>query len=136
MMITCRHIDFSFKIHYFEKIGNQKKKKNTIEQDNNKYKIKIYSFICENFVTCCSCFSSNAFIIGLNNGKLIYYTLNNGGLATNDYQFEEVKTEITVKKEMYIQGHHGKINTIEIDIRLGVVITSGDNNYIFIRKII
>ncbi len=35
----------------------------------------------------------------------------------------------------YIQSHHGKINTIEIDKRLGLVITSGDDNYIFIRKL-
>ena len=110
MMVTCRHIDLSFKIYYFDKM-NQK----------NKNKILIYSFICEDFVTCCCCLSSNSFIIGLNNGKLIYYILN--------------KNDITLKKEMYIQGHQGKINTMEIDIRLGVLITSGDDNYIFIRKL-
>ena len=110
MMVTCRHIDLSFKIYYFDKM-NQK----------NKNKILIYSFICEDFVTCCCCLSSNSFIIGLNNGKLIYYILN--------------KNDITLKKEMYIQGHQGKINTMEIDIRLGVLITSGNDNYIFIRKL-
>ena len=36
---------------------------------------------------------------------------------------------------MYIQAHNGKINIIEIDKRLGIVITSGDDNYIFIRKL-
>ena len=45
------------------------------------------------------------------------------------------KKEISIEKRIYIQGHIGKINTIEIDKRLGVIMTSGDDNYIFIRKI-
>ena len=36
---------------------------------------------------------------------------------------------------MYIQAHYGQINAIEIDKRLGLVITSGSDNYIFIRKL-
>jgi hypothetical protein len=35
----------------------------------------------------------------------------------------------------YIQAHRGKINSIDIDKRLGIVITSGDDNYIFVRKL-
>ena len=38
-MITCTHIDFSFKIHYFE-ANNQKK--NLENKIPNKNKIKIY----------------------------------------------------------------------------------------------
>ena len=56
-------------------------------------------------------------------------------MIMNNNQAVDKKVDITLKKEIYIQGHHGKINTIEIDIRLGVVITSGDDNYIFIRKL-
>ena len=131
-IITCRHIDFSFKIHYLDKSKNQKKKNN--KQKNNL--IQIYSFICEDFVTSCCCISSNAFIIGLNNGKLIYYILKENQIViSNSKKKVEVKTEINIKKEKYIQGHLGKINSIEIDKRLGIVITSGDDNYIFLRKL-
>ena len=133
LIITCRHIDFSFKIYYFE--NNNQKNKNIIKKSLNKYKIRIYSYFCEDFVTCCRCVSNNAFIIGLNNGKLIYYTLNNKEMIMNNNQAVDKKVDITLKKEIYIQGHHGKINTIEIDKRLGVVITSGDDNYIFVRKL-
>ena len=73
-MTACRHIDFSFKIHYFE--AKNQKTKNNKNEIQNKNKIKIYSFICEDFVTCCLCISTNSFMIGLNNGKLISYILN------------------------------------------------------------
>ena len=132
-IITCRHIDFSFKIHYLDKSKNLKNKNN--KQKNNQ--IQIYSFICEDFVTSCSCISSNAFIIGLKNGKLIYYILKENQIAINNNNKKKVetKTEINIKREKYIQGHLGKINSIEIDKRLGIVITSGDDNYIFLRKL-
>ena len=126
-IITCRHIDFSFKIHYLEKeLIKDKNKK-------NKSKINIYSFICEDFVTSCGCISSNDFIIGLNNGKLIYFTLKE--MDNKNKKKIEAKKEISIEKRIYIQGHIGKINTIEIDKKLGVIMTSGDDNYIFIRKI-
>ena len=134
-MITCRHIDFSFKIHYIEKKKKDNEKKNSKKLENQD-KTKIYSYICEDFITACRCISSNAFIIGLKNGKLIYYILNEkrNKINISKKKFEE-KIEINIKKIKYIQSHRGKINTIEIDKRLGIVITSGDDNYIFIRKL-
>ena len=124
-LITCRHFDFSFKIYYIIK---QKKKKEITK--------KIFSYICEDFVSSCCCISSNSFIIGLNNGKLIYYTIktnsNNIHIKDNNIIFNE---EINLVKERYIQAHKGKINLIEIDKRLGIIITAGDDNYIFIRKL-
>ena len=53
--ITCRHLDNSFKFH----IGFNKKP------------LETYSYICEDFVMSCRVISSNSFIIGLKNGKLI-----------------------------------------------------------------
>ena len=130
-IITCRHLDFSFKIHYLGKAG-----KKEIKNKKNENQNKIYSFICEDFVTVCCCLSSNAFIVGLNNGKLIYYILNEKEILNSiDKKKKEIKREIKIQKKMYIQGHKGKINTIEIDKRLGIVITSGDDNYIFMRKL-
>ena len=129
MVITCRHIDFSFKIYYLDKDVNDKnnKKKNIIN--------KIYSYICEDFVTSCCCISSNAFIIGLNNGKLIYYIIKENPIILNDKKKIEQSDNIIIEKDKYIQAHKGKINSIDIDKRLGIVITSGDDNYIFIRKL-
>ena len=37
--------------------------------------------------------------------------------------------------EKYIQAHIGKINVIEINKKLGLLITCGDDNYILIRKL-
>ena len=127
IIITCRHIDFSFKIYYLEKDSNIKKKYNS--------KNKIYSYICEDFVTSCCCISSNAFIIGLNNGKLIYYIIKENPIIFNDKKKIEQSDNIIIEKDKYIQAHKGKINSIDIDKRLGIVITSGDDNYIFIRKL-
>ena len=128
--ITCRHIDFSFKI-YLEK--NSKQKKNNKQKEKQ---IKIYSFICEDFVTSCCCLSSNTFVIGLNNGKLIYYVLKENQIINcDDKKKVEPETEIIINKEIYIQAHQGKINTIDTDKKLGIIVTSGDDNYILARKI-
>ena len=125
-IITCRHIDCSFKIHYLREQNNSKKKEN---------QNKIYSYICEDFVTACCCVSNNAFIIGLNNGKLIYYIIKENSISNISISGIEQKYNIQLEKKMYIQAHYGQINAIEIDKRLGLVITSGSDNYIFIRKL-
>ena len=130
ILITCRHIDFSFKIYYLGKDTNEKNIRNKYNLKN-----KIYSFICEDFVTTCCCISSNAFLIGLNNGKLIYYIIKENPIISNDKKKIEQKDNIIIEKEKYIQAHKGKINSIDIDKRLGIIITSGDDNYIFIRKL-
>ena len=124
-LITCRHLDFSFKIYYIIKYDKK-----------SKITHKIFSYICEDFVTSCCCINSNAFVVGLNNGKLIYFKINfniNNIIAKkNNIEFKE---DIKIEKEKYIEGHNGKINVIEIDKRLGIIATAGDDNYIFIRKI-
>ena len=47
----------------------------------------------------------------------------------------ELIEKINIKISRYIQAHKGKINSIDIDKKLGIVITSGDDNYVFIRKL-
>ena len=49
-MLTCRHYDFSFKIYYYIKKNS---KKEIIS--------KVFSYICEDFVSSCTCISSNSF---------------------------------------------------------------------------
>jgi len=129
-IITCRHIDSTFQIHYF-KFTNKKDKKRDLHE-------KIFSFFCEDFISSCCCVSSDSFILGLKNGKLIFYKMNLTTFNKPEKQ-EKKKPEtiekITIKRLKYIQGHQGKINTIEIDKRLGIIITSGDDNYVLIRKL-
>ena len=121
--ITCRYIDNSFKIHRFPKYKNNNNKKDDI--------YKPISYICEEFVCSCCTISFCQFLIGLKNGKLIQFYIEQkedlGNKNTSDF--------FNIKIEKYIQAHFGKINVIEINRRLGIIITCGDDNYILIRKL-
>ena len=114
--IQCRYIDNSFKIFSITKL---KKTKNN-EKD---LKIDSYSHICEDYVSSCCTISSNEFLIGLENGKLIRWNI----MEQND--------KIKLKFDKNIQAHKGRINVIEIDKRLGLIITCGNDNYVQIRKL-
>ena len=108
--ITCRYMDNSFKIHLTLK-------------DKPKKDYKSYSFICEDFVSSCCTVSPNKFLIGLKNGKLIQGSI-----------YKE-KNNINNKFDKQIQAHTKAINVIEINKRLGIIITAGEDNYVFIRKL-
>ena len=128
--ITCRHIDCCFKIYLF-------KKKNKKEKER---KNKMFSFICEDFITSCCTISSNHFILGLKNGKLILYSIDLIEESINDTIKKNKnknirQNKIKLNKIRYIKGHHGKVNMIEINKKIGVIITAGDDNYIFVRKL-
>ena len=122
--ITCRHLDNSFKIH--------------CSSINKKNQLETYSFICEDFVMSCRVISSYSFIIGLKNGKLIKaliyeYKPQKNKKKKEKENKENAKYKITIDK--YIQGHKGSINMIEINEKIGVIITAGDDNKIYIRKL-
>ena len=108
--VTCRYMDNSFKVHYILK--NKPKKES-----------KILSFICEDFVSSCITMDHSQFLIGLKNGKLIQCSI------------YKDNNEDKIKIERQIQAHRKSITVIEIDYRLGIIITAGEDNYIFIRKI-
>ena len=116
--ISCRYIDKSFKIHCFPKYKNNK---------NIKY-LPI-SFVCEDIVSSCCTISFCQFLIGLKNGKLIQFYIE------REEKTKNCKESFKIKMEKYIQAHNGKINVIEINKKLGIIITSGDDNYILIRKL-
>ena len=120
--ITCRHLDKSFKIHLIHF------KKNKINQNET------FSYVCEDFVMCCKAFSHNKFIIGLRNGKLIKAVFNKFNIFV-DKNKKKVSAIYEVMIENYITGHLGSINVLEIDKNNGIVITGGDDNKIFIRKL-
>ena len=115
--ITCRYLDNSFKLYKITKIRNPKKK-------DKEFTINSYSYICEDFVSSCCTISSNEFLIGLDNGKLIKWKIENEENSTIKLDFNK-----------NIQAHKGRINAIEIDIRLGLIITCGNDNYVQIRKL-
>ena len=115
--ITCRYLDNSFKLYKITKIKNPKKKE-------KEFTINIYSYICEDFVSSCCTISSNEFVLGLENGKLIKWKIVN-----------EDKNKIELLFNKNIQAHKCRINAIEIYIRLGLIITCGNDNYVQIRKL-
>ena len=114
--ISCRYIDKSFKIHIFGKSKNN---------ENNLIPI---SYVCEDFVTACCTISSCQFLVGLKNGKLIRFYIRKKENENNNNLFKLIIVN-------YIKAHNGQINVIEINRKLGLVITCGDDNYIFIRKL-
>ena len=116
--IQCRYIDNSFKIFKVQKIKNQKKKEKDI------INILSFSFLCEDFVSSCCTISSNQFLTGLDNGKLIRW---------NIIKDESDKLEIEFDKN--IQAHNGRINAIEINQKMGLIITCGKDNLVQIRKL-
>ena len=118
IFITCRYIDNSFKIHF---ITNEKKN----HEEN------YISVICEDFVCSCCTLHHNKFLVGLKNGKLIQYSLYKEIIKDS----KDKKEKIKIKLDNKIQAHKKAINIIEVDFRLGIIITAGDDNYLFIRKI-
>jgi len=121
--MTCRHTDNSFKIYT---VINQKKIK----------QIETYSYVCEDFVMSCKTISSNSFIIGLNNGKLIKVLFKEKNSKTDkNKNSENIDDKFIIIFDNYIQGHNGSINMIEINNRIGVVLTGGDDNKLCIRKL-
>ena len=122
IFMTCRHLDNSFKIHLV---------------NNNKKIIQTCSYFCEDFVMSCKAISSNSFIIGLKNGKLIKASIYEKEKQTKDKANGDIITSESYKiiYDKYILGHKGSINMIEVDDRLGVIITGGDDNKLYLRKL-
>ena len=136
-IIICRHMDSTFQIHYYLYTDKKDSSKKNNKKELNE---KIFSFFCEDFISSCCCVSDDTFILGLINGKLIYYkiiiNIKNTFEKTGKNKKElNQDINISLKQLKYLQGHYGKINTIDIDKRLGIIITSSDDNYIIIRKL-
>ena len=126
--ITCRYLDNSFKINLIPIKDNQKKKEKIINNNT-----KIFSFVCQDLVTSCCTISEDTFLLGLKSGKLIKGKVIE--YFNNDENPDLDEIEINIKYEKIIQAHKGSINVIEVDHRLGLIITGGDDNYVYIRKL-
>ena len=119
--VTCRYIDNTFKIY------NLPKNKSNLKKD-----YKPLSFVCEDFVTSCCTISYNKFLIGLKNGKLIQWSIEE---TLEDFSSKKQSKKFNIKFNKQIQAHKGAINVIEINHKIGIIITAGNDNYVFIRKI-
>ena len=120
--ITCRHIDNTFKIYNLPK-----------NESNFKKDYIPISYICEDFVSSCCTISYNKFLIGLKNGKLIQCSIEESN--DNFTNKKNTNTKLKLKFNKQVQAHKKAINIIEINQRIGIIITAGYDNYIFIRKI-
>jgi len=116
--ITCRHLDNSFKVYNVTK--------SILKKD-----YKPMSYICEDFVSSCCTISYNKFIVGLKNGKLLQFTIE----KEEELNKSKKDSNIRIKFNKEIKAHKGEINMIEIDKRLGVIMTAGSDNFLYIRKI-
>ena len=119
--ITCRHTDNTFKIY------NLPKRSSSFKKDYIPT-----SYFCEDFVTSCCAISYNKFLTGLKNGKLIQWSIEESEDSANK---KNTKAKLNIKFNKQIQAHKKAINIIEINQKLGIIITAGYDNYIFIRKI-
>ena len=113
IFITCRHLDNSFKIYPISIAKSFKKD------------IKPFSYICESFVSCVNIISYNKFIIGLKNGKMMIFSIEKNS-SNND---------LSIYLNKQIKGHKSNINMIEINQRLGLILSGGDDHFLFIRKL-
>ena len=107
-LITCRYLDNSFKFHSLKEGAKEQKE---------------YSIVTEDFVSAIGKISNQKFIIGLNNGKIIEYELEL--LPSKSYKCIEKR---------FLLAHEGRVRVIEYYKTLNILITAGDDGYIFIRK--
>ena len=119
-ILSCRYFGNYFKIQNNESILNT---------------------FCEDFVTCIKEKSycnkeDNYFFTGLLNGKLIEWKII---LINNSEKLRKSKIKnyltFSVKDVKNIYAHNSSITAIEIYERQNIIITSGKDNYIYIRKI-
>ena len=110
-LISCRNMDNSFIIHT---INQQKIKK------QYSFGISSYKVHCESFVNSVCVLKENFFLTGLFNGKLI------------KWQYDHQKKD---PKEIHsIFAHEDAITVIEFYERLNIIITGGEDHYVYIRK--
>ena len=79
-------------------------------------------FIMEDFVRAICKVNENMLLMGLNNGKLI------------ECKLQLNKMSIKYTKTRFIYAHESSISIIEYVPYLNIIITAGDDNYIYIRK--
>ena len=110
ILITGRHTDNSFMLHF---LLYDKKKVLTKE------KVRSVPIYCEAFVNAVSTIDDQYFLTGLSNGKLI------------KWQYLSDKHPLVVQS---IFAHQGAVTLIEYYERLHIVITGGEDHFVYVRK--
>ena len=102
----------------------------------------ILNIFYEDFVTCIkerslSKEGDNVFYTGLLNGKLTEWEIISYNDNLNPKQRKKSKSnyKIKVKELKYVYAHKSSITIIEIYNKQNIIITSGEDKYIYIRKI-
>ncbi|MCQ2815963.1 MAG: PH and BEACH domain-containing protein [archaeon] len=109
-IISCKYMDKSFKL---QNIPHEKEK------------AIINTIFFDSFVNTICKINERQFLVGLNNGLLIEYHLKEN--------IKKDKFILTRKRSVF--AHKKAISIIEIVEKLGVIITAGEDGYIYIRKI-
>ena len=115
VFLTCRYLDNYFKI-----------------QSNN-LKINIYD---EDFVTCIKSISeaSNIFYTGLLNGKLTKWKIWPYLENTDKNKKNKFPYNFKVEELKSVYAHKSGITAIELYTNQNIIITAGEDNFIYIRK--
>ena len=96
-----------------------------ISDKDKKYKW----YIMEDFVRAICKVNESVFLIGLNNGRLLEYEITfNNAASSSTFTSHECKCK------RFVYAHSLSVCVIEYIPRLNVIITVGDDNYIYIRK--
>ena len=89
-----------------------------------------YSVITESMISCITKINENSFLTGHFNGKIILWEIpfsnNEKELSINDFN------KVIIKKNFI--AHKSRVNNIIYCEKLGVIVSSGDDKKIFIRK--
>ena len=109
VFITCRYIDNTFRMHLISfnnnLFGDNVEKRQVIIQ-------------CKSFVNSVGKIDENRFLIGLSSGQLVEYSYK--------------KNKLKPKRSLY--AHEKAITVIEYFKRLNIIITGGEDFYIYIRN--
>ena len=109
-IVSCKYMDKSIKLQ---------------NVPHDKEKMNIISIFFDTFVSSISKISESQFLLGLYNGILIEYEL-----------FENEKTgESVLTRKRNIFAHKKAITVIEVFQKLGIIVTAGDDGFIYIRKL-
>ena len=109
VFITCRYIDNTFRMHLISY-------NNKLFGDNIDKKQVAYQ--CKSFVNSVGKIDENRFLIGLSSGQLVEYSY---------------KANI-LKRKRSLYAHEKAITVIEYFQRLNLIITGGEDFYIYIRN--
>lgn len=121
-IITGRYVNNIFIIHYTKDKGKE---------------ISEEVVPCENFICSLARIDENQFLTGMKNGKLTQWiieeTLLNSG---KNKKKQDSKRTLKAKQIKFVYAHEKAITVIEVNDRLKLIVTGGEDHFIYIRGLI